>query len=210
MIMMAVSGAAWWGRLLALIVEGATFLFILWTSAVRPRVLALAAVLVAGAIIAAAIPVVRGSPFSAGPLNGLGALLALVAPVVIARHLLEELRITGSTVLGALCLYLLAGLFFAYVFGAIGESNQGHFFAQTTHPSSTDYLYFSLVTLTTLGYGDLTANGDLGKMLAATEALAGQLYLVSVVAVLVANIGQAPRRRRSAEQGDAPEEDRTA
>src|SRR5262249_35777611 len=114
-----------------------------------------------------------------------------------------ELRITASSVLGALCMYLIAGLLFAYVFGLIDATDQGRFFVQVQHPPSIDYLYFSLVTLTTVGYGDFTAAGNFGKMLAVTEALAGQLYLVSVVAVLVSNIGRARQRReRGAPSGE--------
>jgi voltage-gated potassium channel Kch len=59
-----------------------------------------------------------------------------------------------------------------------------------TAPRSIDFLYFSYVTLTTVGYGDLTAAGDLGRMLAVTEALLGQLYLVTVVALVIGNIGR--------------------
>ena len=51
-------------------------------------------------------------------------------------------------------------------------------------------MYFSFVTIATLGYGDLTPHGDLGQMLAATEAIIGQLYLVSAVALLIGNLGR--------------------
>jgi hypothetical protein len=53
-----------------------------------------------------------------------------------------------------------------------------------------DFLYFSFVTLTTVGFGDRTAAGDLGRMLAVTEALLGQLYLLTVVALVIGNIGR--------------------
>jgi voltage-gated potassium channel Kch len=59
--------------------------------------------------------------------------------------------------------------------------------------SSTVHVYFSFATLTTVGYGDLTARTDLGRTLAVMEALLGQLYLVTVVSVGVANL--VPRRR---------------
>ncbi len=58
-----------------------------------------------------------------------------------------------------------------------------------------DRLYFSFTTMTTVGFGDLTAAGDAGRMLAITEALLGQLYLVSVVALIVANLGRTRRPR---------------
>jgi hypothetical protein len=202
MIAMAVSGPNWWGRLLAILIEGGTFLFILLASAVRPRTFVWAAVLVGAAITVAVVSAVRGGAVAATTPYGIGALLSLVAPVVIVRRLLATMQITASTILGALCLYLLAGLFFAYVFHVVGALDQGQFFTQTSSPTSVDYLYFSLVTLATLGYGDLTASSSLGKMLSVTEALAGQLYLVSVVAVLVSNLGRP--RRQPAEQGEIP------
>jgi hypothetical protein len=46
------------------------------------------------------------------------------------------------------------------------------------------------VTLTTVGYGDFTASTSVGRMFAVSEALTGQLYLVSAVALLVGNIGR--------------------
>jgi len=106
-----------------------------------------------------------------------------------------------KTVAGALCVYLLIGLLFAYVF-AIIDILGGPFFTQTSHPSGVDFVYFSFVTLTTVGYGDLTARGNLGHMLSVGEALFGQLYLVAVVALLIANIGTS--RNGSANTTDEP------
>ena len=52
------------------------------------------------------------------------------------------------------------------------------------------YVYFSFITLTTVGFGDFTPAANLGRMLAASEALLGQLYLVLVISLLVANLGR--------------------
>jgi hypothetical protein len=90
-------------------------------------------------------------------------------------------------------------LFFAYLYSAIGAVN-GHFFAGRHGATIVDYLYFSFATLTTVGYGDLTAAGDLGRMLAVSEALTGQLYLVTVVALLVGNVGRDRIRRDPADR----------
>ena len=63
---------------------------------------------------------------------------------------------------------------------------------QTNHASIQDFLYFSFVTQTTVGYGDFTAAGDLGRALCVVEALVGQLYLVTIIAVLVSRMAGRP------------------
>lgn len=190
-VVAALAGETGWGRLLALLVEAVTLVFILQTSGVRPRTLRLATGLVAvalGADVASAA--LGGGSAVVAPLV-IGAVMVLVAAAAIVHRLRQHERIMGSTVAGALCLYLLAGLFFARVYAVIGAIQQGGFFAQPGVASTAEFLYFSFVTLATLGYGDLTPGSDLGRMAAVAEALTGQLYLVSIVAVLVANVGRA-------------------
>ena len=82
------------------------------------------------------------------------------------------------------------GLSYAYLYPVIGVLTNEPFFVQTSTPASIDYIYFSYVTLTTVGYGDFTAASSAGRMIAVSEALTGQLYLVSAVALLVGNIGR--------------------
>jgi hypothetical protein len=88
-------------------------------------------------------------------------------------------------------------MFFATVFGLTAEIGGDPFFAQMQSPpeqaTSIDYLYFSLVTITTVGYGDLTAAGNVGRMAAVFEAVLGQLYLITVVALVVQNLGPQSR-----------------
>ena len=191
----ALAGDSDWGRAATIAVMGATLLFILATSQAHRRTFRLAAVLVGAAVATSVAAAVVGSEEAPWLPVVIGALLALVAPISILRRLLQTERISGRTVLGALCLYLLAGLFFAFVYAAIGAID-GSFFVQTNDPKSLDYVYFSFVTLATVGYGDFTAAGDLGRMLAVSEALMGQLYLVSIVALLVANMGRTREPRR--------------
>jgi len=85
----------------------------------------------------------------------------------------------------------------------VGDLQGQSFFVQVQTPQTGDFVYFSYITITTTGYGDLTAASNFGRMLAASEALIGQLYLVSVVALLVGNVGRTvePRRHR----GSAPD-----
>lgn len=190
-----------WGRVVGVLLEGATLLFILVTSGARPVTIRLCTAAVLLGIIATAAAALAGG--QGGRLTGvaIGAMLALVAPVAIARRLMQHERITAQTVFGALCLYLLAGLFFAFVFSAVGIVQHG-FFVQTQETRSIDYTYFSFVTLATVGYGDLTARTDVGRMLSITEALLGQLYLVSAVALLISNIGARRTGRKNREPDD--------
>ena len=91
--------------------------------------------------------------------------------------------------LGAICIYVLIGMLWALLYTAIGALDSRPFFAQIDKTTTADYLYFSYVTQTTVGYGDLTAAGSIGRALAVLEALIGQLYLVTVVALLVGRLG---------------------
>jgi hypothetical protein len=177
------------GRLVTVAVEGVTLLVILRSSRVHQRVLVVLGVIVALAVAFCAVAILLDDNLGKRAPLLVGGLLAVVGPPVIMRRLLSHHRIDLTTVAGALCVYLLAGLFFSYVFWFLGEVDPP-FFAQSIVPTGLDYVYFSFVTLATLGYGDLTPISDLGRMLAVTEAIAGQLYLVSAVALLVGNLGR--------------------
>lgn len=187
----AVAGTNEWGRLLSVALLGGTLLLILRTTKARRRNRLVAAIIVVVAIALTAASVVLGDgELSRWALPTVGAFLAVSAPVAIVQRLARQRIVSFQTVLGALCLYLLAGLFFAYLYGAVGALTDGPFFSGSTEGNSVAFLYFSFITLATVGYGDLTAASDLGRMLAATEGLIGQLYLVTVVAVLVSNLGR--------------------
>ena len=85
---------------------------------------------------------------------------------------------------------LLLGICFTFVYYAVAVLGSGTFFAQGTDGTPSLQLYFSYVTLATLGYGDYTPATTLGHTLAVSEALLGQLYLVTVVALLVGNLSR--------------------
>lgn len=128
-------------------------------------------------------------------------LLVAVTPVVIARHLARHTVVTRSTVTGAAAIYLLIGLLFAVFYSLmgtimshmIGGGGNGIFFTASRPIVPSDFAYYSFTTLTTVGYGDLTASIPFGRMVSITEALIGQLYLVTVVSLLVANVGRGRR-----------------
>ena len=92
---------------------------------------------------------------------------------------------------GALAVYVLVGLTFGFVIGAIATGSSTDYFASGTDASQSTRVYFSFTTLTTTGYGDYTAATRGGRALAVLEMLLGQLYLVTVISLLVANLRRA-------------------
>ena len=183
-----------WARLTSVVLQGATILAIgnaAGAEGPRARRIAAWVVVMIGASVAL---------FLFGSLGRTPALillfgLAVGGPVVIGTHLYADVRaqrrVTVHSMFGVLCIYLLLGLLFASLFGLVHELGDDAFFAQTNRATNTDLIYFSFSTMTTTGYGDLTAATSLGRALAVTEALVGQIYLVTVVALIVSNIGRA-------------------
>ena len=130
--------------------------------------------------------------------------LGVVTPYVIGRRIASHPTVTVETVSGAADIYLLIGLLFSIVFALVGSVQAGvfhhladagqlnaakAFFVSSSPVNASDFLYYSFVTLTTVGYGDVTAASTLGRMLSVIEALIGQLYLVIVIALIVSNVG---------------------
>ncbi len=115
--------------------------------------------------------------------------MVVLVPIAIALRLREFDRVTVQMAIGALCIYLLVGLFFSLIYSAL-QHYTGEFFASGPAQSVSDFVYFSFVTLATVGYGDLVAGTDVGRLFAIFEALIGQLYLVTVVAIIVSNLGR--------------------
>lgn len=180
-------------RYASVLLQGAAILAIAHAAGSGPLrarlVNAVVLVIVAGATVA----------FAAGSLGRVPVLLLLFglavgAPLIIAIHLVSDLRrerkVTLHSMFAVLCIYLLLGLLFATVYGLIHEFVDGSFFAEQANAQDADFIYFSFSTMTTTGYGDLTAADNLGRALAVTEALVGQIYLVTVVALIVSNIGR--------------------
>jgi hypothetical protein len=127
-------------------------------------------------------------------------LLVTLAPPVVVLGVVRSLRahsgVTVEAVFGVLCLYILVGMLFALVYGAIDRLGND-FFVNGAKATPSNCLYFSFTTLTTVGYGDLTAKSNLGHTLSVSEALLGQIYLVTVVSVLVSNLRRPERSRTS-------------
>ena len=115
--------------------------------------------------------------------------LAALAPLVVIRRLLHHRTVTTGTLLGAISAFLLIPIAFYYSFLSIGPLQGTPFFGQPQ--PSTSFMYFSLSTVTTVGYGDLAAVTPFARLIANAEALTGQVYLVTFVAMLVGLRAQA-------------------
>jgi hypothetical protein len=106
---------------------------------------------------------------------------------------LSHTRVSFETILGAICIFVLVALLFAFVFLAVDALSDSAFFAQAGDRSQADYVYFSFVAITTLGFGDLSPTSGLPQALTVLEALIGQVFLVTLVARLVTLWVREPR-----------------
>jgi hypothetical protein len=146
-----------------------------------------------------------GTTFSTGALVVVGA-LALVAAASAVRFALRAPAIDAEHIYAALSAYLLAGLFLGLVHWAIAIAWPGSFSeagATSAHFPLATAIYYSFVTLATLGYGDVTPRTEVARGLAVLEAIGGQLYIAVTIARLVGAQLQAPRPDGEA-GGEAP------
>jgi Ion channel len=155
-------------------------------------------------VIAATIAGPRGQSERA-VMFGLSGVLAVAGALIVARGVVAgiqvERRVTLHSVMGALTIYLLAGLIFAFLYGVLDEIVSGPVLSNLGPDKHPEEVYFSFITLATVGYGDITPLVPAARMTAVLEALFGQLYLVTIVAVIVSNVGA--QRVRGTSPGSA-------
>lgn len=111
-------------------------------------------------------------------------LVILIAIIAVGRRLVSQSTVQLSTVMGAILSYALLGFAFGYLYQGIAALDGNDFFAQGAGTPG-DFIYFSFIVLTTVGFGDLTPANPLGQRLVVMEALVGQIYLVVLVSRLV-------------------------
>ena len=193
--------AAEWSRFVTSILQGATLLLALWTARVTPPLLRVAAIIVGLALTGSAIAVLSSGDRGTDSTALVNLLLIAMAPTAIVIGLVRNVRadqgVTLATMFGVLCMYLLLGMFFAFLYGAIDVFGTSPLFAESSSATPADVLYYSFTTLTTTGFGDLTVEGGVARAATIIEALVGQIYLVTVVAAIVSNLRpRQPERRR--------------
>ncbi|MGZ6670751.1 MAG: ion channel [Solirubrobacteraceae bacterium] len=182
-------------RTIELLASGATLLVAVLTSRAPAATRRLAGLGVAVVVLAAILVAALAGPHPPFTFAASAVLLAVTAGVILAGlvRLIVERGVVLQAVFGALAVYVLVGLTFSFVIGALATGMSGAYFASGTDATQSTRVYFSFTTLTTTGFGDYTAATRGGRALAVLEMLLGQLYLVTVIGLLVGNL----RRQRT-------------
>ena len=181
-----------WSRAIVVGLQSAALIVVVATSRARSEVRRARAT----AVSVGALLVVAGVASGVVPDNVSFLVIVLLnaaIPLSLVTGLLRLVRSRGVTVqavAGALAIYLLVGLLFAAVIGFVARVDDAAYFAQGTDGSSSDRVYFSFTVLTTTGFGDFTAATTVGRALAVIEMLLGQIYLVTVIGILVGNLAR--------------------
>src|SRR5215204_4233480 len=112
-------------------------------------------------------------------------LILLLTPAAILARIARHRIITPRTLYGALCVYLLIGLAFSFFYQALD-----HAVENLHHDDRSAYGYYSFVTMTTTGYGDIVPTSQEARSLAVFEVVIGQIFLVVIVARVVSMLGR--------------------
>jgi len=179
-------------RVVAALLSGGALLFAGYTAGHRRFVLRCLAPLAVLAVAASLLSTVLDARWLVVLGHATAVLLVTATIVVVLTRIGRHVTITLATISGALSAYLLIGIGYAEAYALLGDGA----LVVNRQLGPVDDLYFSLATVTTVGYGDVVAGTTAVRMLAVSEALIGQLYLVTVVALAVANLGQRRRPRR--------------
>ena len=136
------------------------------------------------------VPVVR---LAAGIFSALFFALALI---LILSHVKKQREVTRDVVMGAVCAYFLLGIIWAHIYFLLEIASPGSFsLTREFSRNPAHFIYFSFITLTTVGYGDILPVSNPARSLAVLEAMVGQMYLAVTMARLVAvHISQTRRQ----------------
>ena len=207
-VLTSLLGNSGWSAVLVMLAVSLTSVVSLTSSHAQPHWVHLAIYLSIVGLVLALIAAISGDDdwLDVGALVQVLLLAAAMAAVLI--RVVTSAEVSARTILGAISVYTALGLLYAFVFEAVGRIQGTPFFENHAHLHHSDYLFFSYTTLTTTGYGDLVPGGQPGRMLAGIEMLMGQIFLVTLVAGLVAvwrpgTSLKARRERRAAQQSGA-------
>ena len=187
-----------WGAVAITVASGATSVIALTSSHAKPR-LVHAAIWFSGlTVVLASIGAASGAHLWLNFASLIQITLLTLAMGAVLRRVVNSDNVSSRTILGAISVYVVLGLLFTFVYGTVERIQGGSFFEGVSHPAGNDFLFFSYTTLTTTGFGDLVPGGQPGRMISGLEMMIGQIFLVTLVAGLVAlwRPGEAMRRRQ--------------
>ncbi len=185
--------SARWGGLWHIVPIAVTVLVGLHTSGAKQRTIRIATLILAFALLAAIAQAINDDHQVGATAFFMSAILLAVTALTILGRILRHRHVSIETMFGAVDVYILIGLIFSSIFIGIALVSSSHhwgsFLAQPGPHDSSDYVYLSFVTLTTVGFGDLTPYTNLARSVVVLEALIGQIFLVTLVARLVTLFG---------------------
>jgi hypothetical protein len=156
----------------------------------RRRTLVVAIILVTPAILGKWINHVRPDVIPPEIFFVAGLVFAVFIVIQLLRYILRAPRVNSEVICAGLSAYLMLGLCWMFAYLVVSRANPDAFaftVGPATHHSMARFtgLYFSYVTLSTVGYGDIVPMSDVARMLALTEAVTGPLFLAVLIARLV-------------------------
>jgi hypothetical protein len=177
-------------RGIEMLLQGGTLLVVIATARETPLVRDSIAALVSAVLLGLAIAVAVGlvPTWLGSAVAGFAVVTSLGVLVRGLLRLLRERGVTLQAVSGALAIYLLIGLLFGLAIAVAAKLDPKQYFTQGRDGTQSDHMYFSFTTLTTTGFGDLTAATRTGRTIAVLEELLGQIYLVTVISLLIGNL----------------------
>ena len=174
-----------WGAVALAAVASTSSCVALATADASPRAVRICTSVAIVSIVFAAISASGGARWFLGVSALIQVLLLSTAGVKVLGAVMTESQVGFRTILGAISVFVILSLLFAFLYAALDRLQSGPFFAGDPHLATGDYIFFSITTLTTTGYGNLVPAAQPGKMFSGLEMLTGQIFVVTLIAGLV-------------------------
>jgi hypothetical protein len=198
-VLMSLIGDRGWSSVVICFATSATSIVALTSSHVAHTFVRRAILVSALSLSMTVIGAIVGGTFWLNLASLVQVALLAVAMGAVLRRVVVTPEVGSRTILGAISVYAVLGIFFTFIYAAIDRLQSGPFFEGEPHTHAGDFLFFSYTTLTTTGFGDLVPDGQPGRMISGLEMMIGQIFLVTLVAGLVAlwRPGERLRRRQA-------------
>jgi hypothetical protein len=176
-----------WLKTLSAVVNGLTLLVAFRATSLRTdytRLAAAGSAAIAGIVAAVVVAGEGGDAL----LAACQLIVLTVLFLAIIQRVLRHERVSAQTLFGALCAYVLLGLMYTWAY--VGASFIGDEPSFDGGSGLGDAVYLSYITLTTVGFGDITPVSEVARRIAMVEAMTGQIFLATLVARLVSLYGR--------------------